>query len=117
MILGIVLFFFLMSIVPIFNHGIKKAEITQVDTSNSTGNFSDLPANFSATSIDRFQIRLDWTEHETIDWTWIEYSLSFNASWQRVDYQNIINTIMNKFIHNRVNNVLIINSLPTSIKR
>jgi hypothetical protein len=99
MIVGIVLFFFLMSIVPIFNQGIKKAEITQSDESDNTGNFSDLPTNFSATSLNRFQIRLDWTEQESIDWTWIEYSLSFNATWQRGDHQNVTNTTTNQFIH------------------
>ena len=97
--ISIVFFFFLISIVPIWDHGVKKAETNQSIGSSTMGNFSDLPKNFSTDSLNRFQIRLDWTENESMDWTWIEYAFSSDANWKRGDHKNVTNTTRNQFIH------------------
>ena len=97
--ISIVFFFFLISIVPIWDHGVKKAESNQPLESDNSGNYSMLPKNFSATSLNRFQIKVTWIENESIDWTWIEYTQSYDTTWERGEHQNVTNTTSNQFIH------------------
>lgn len=101
-VLVFVFFFILFSLFPLWDQGIKKAETNQTLDSENSSNQTSIPKNFSATVLNRFQIRLDWTYDESIDWTWIEYAEISDDAWSRGDHQNLTNTTNNQFTHHNL---------------
>ena len=97
----IVFFLIIISLNSFWNHEPIKADTTLEFTTNLYETIS--PDNFSADAIDRFNIKLNWTESIQADRTWVEYSEVEDLTWLRGTHEVISNTSDCGFIHSDLN--------------